>query len=78
MRWLEGLTGVLTLTEETRIAVNKAIRLESEREDAFLVDLAAFAHEGIMRRPDGLHFEAAGYARLGDEAARAFCAHYPR
>ena len=75
MRWL-SFTGVLEITDTTRCAVNEAIRLESRRDDAFLVDLAAFADEEVMHRPDGLHFEAAGYARLGQRCAsaiREFC-----
>ena len=75
--WL-SFTGISELTDDTRIQVNERIRAEcADANDVFLVDLAAFADEPAMARPDGLHFEEAGYRRLGAAAASAlqnFCA----
>ena len=76
MRWL-AFTGVLELTDRTRLDVNERIRDEAAgAQDAFLVDLASFSHEAAMARADGLHFDECGYRRLGDEVAaalRSFC-----
>ena len=78
--WL-SFTGISELTDATRIQVNERIRAEcADATDVFLVDLAAFADEPTMTRPDGLHFEEAGYRRLGAAAASAlqsFCAPPP-
>jgi len=76
MKWLEPLTGCLTLAEKTRCDVNARIRSEAEghASDTFLVDLAAICDESAgtpLARPDGIHFEATGYQRLGDLAASA-------
>ena len=76
MRWL-AFTGVLEKTEATRQQVNAFVRAEaSRRQTAFLVDLAALAHEPVFHRPDGLHFEEGGYPRLGSAAAEALRRHY--
>ena len=45
---------------EEACATSRAARLSSDADDAFLVDLAAIAHEPDMARADGLHFAARG------------------
>jgi len=86
MRWL-SFTGVLAQTESTRVAVNERIRDMAASADghvdpacgAFLVDLARLCEQEpqTMARPDGLHFTAEGYQRLGEEAAAALLAALP-
>ena len=70
-------TGIGEQTESTRIAVNTLIREEAARTSAattFLVDLAGLCEADkseTMTRPDGMHFAAIGYHRLGEEAAES-------
>ena len=76
MRWL-AFTGVLEKTEATRLDVNARIRAEVAAAAApnalLLVDLAALCEREPdgMARPDGMHFAASGYTRLGEVAAEA-------
>ena len=48
--------------------------LHHVKDARFLVDLAALDGEPCMNRPDGLHYTADGYARLGRCAAAAMLA----
>ena len=73
MKWL-AFTGALEKTEATRAAVNAELRTMASRGPlgkTFIVDLAALCRDApaAMVRPDGLHFTAAGYSRLGELAA---------
>ena len=65
MKWL-SFTGILEKTDNCRLDVNERIRaMAADEDDCFLVDLAVLDDEAVMTRPDGLHFEASGYERLG-------------
>ena len=86
MKWL-SFTGVLAQTESTRMAVNERIRgvvasANCHADTAcgtFIVDLARLCEQEpqTMARPDGMHFTAKGYQRLGEEAAAALLATLP-
>ena len=74
MKWL-SFTGILEKTDACRLDVNERIRaMAAADDDCFLVDLAVLDDDAVMARPDGLHFEATGYERLGVAVGEALSA----